>query len=362
VAAAGDYDASEVGNDSSVSGATVKDALDTLSGSVAGKQAGDSDLTALAGVAASGMLARTGSGTAAARTITAGTGISVTNGDGVAGNPTIAGTAATTSAYGDVRLGTELRERLAANRTYYVRTDGSDANAGLVNSSGGAFLTIQKALNAVAALDIGTFDVTIQVADGTYSGANTVTGPWLGSGGVTVQGNTGTPANVIISVTGTDCFLVRTGGRLTVSGMELRTTTAGSGLHATTGAAVTIGASMRFGTIANFQLYAETNAAIVAAANYSVVGGALAHFAVLACGIVQVNGFTVTVSGTPGFAVFASAGRGSALESFSSTYSGSATGQRYSVSENSLIFTNGGGANFFPGNSAGSSGTGGLYA
>lgn len=55
-----------------------------------GKQAADSDLTALAAIATTGMLARTGAGTAAARTLTAGTGISITNGDGAAGDPTIA--------------------------------------------------------------------------------------------------------------------------------------------------------------------------------------------------------------------------------------------------------------------------------
>ena len=49
----------------------------------------DADLTALAGIATNGILARTGAGTAAARTITAGVGVTVANGDGVAGNPTI---------------------------------------------------------------------------------------------------------------------------------------------------------------------------------------------------------------------------------------------------------------------------------
>lgn len=53
-------------------------------------QAYDADLWALAGVSSNGMLARTGAGTAAARTITGTSNeISVANGDGVSGNPTL---------------------------------------------------------------------------------------------------------------------------------------------------------------------------------------------------------------------------------------------------------------------------------
>lgn len=50
---------------------------------------------ALHNLATNGVIARTGFGTVAARTITAGTAISVTNGDGVSGNPTITNTGVT---------------------------------------------------------------------------------------------------------------------------------------------------------------------------------------------------------------------------------------------------------------------------
>lgn len=55
-------------------------------------QAYDADLAALAALSANGMIARTGAGTAAVRALTAGSNISITNGDGAAGNPTIAAT------------------------------------------------------------------------------------------------------------------------------------------------------------------------------------------------------------------------------------------------------------------------------
>lgn len=60
-----------------------------LNTALTGKQDSNSALTALAGIATSGLLVRTGSGTAAARTVTGSTDITVTNGNGVSANPTI---------------------------------------------------------------------------------------------------------------------------------------------------------------------------------------------------------------------------------------------------------------------------------
>ena len=61
----------------------------TLAAVAAAYQPLDSDLTAIAALSSTGLVARTGSGTAAARTITGGSGVTVTNGSGVSGNPTI---------------------------------------------------------------------------------------------------------------------------------------------------------------------------------------------------------------------------------------------------------------------------------
>lgn len=87
----------------------------------------DSDLSAVAALAATGLVTRTGAGTAAARSIAAGTAISVTNGDGVAGNPSIAvsfGTTGTTACVGnDARL-SDARTPLAHNQDASTITTG----------------------------------------------------------------------------------------------------------------------------------------------------------------------------------------------------------------------------------------------
>ncbi|MEW5705090.1 MAG: phage tail fiber protein [Pseudomonadota bacterium] len=53
-------------------------------------QAYDADLSAIAGLSSAGFVVRTGAGTAAARTIAAGSAIALTNGDGVSGNASVA--------------------------------------------------------------------------------------------------------------------------------------------------------------------------------------------------------------------------------------------------------------------------------
>jgi len=108
-----------------------------------------------------------------------------------------------TAADRSVSLGNALksaggRERLTANRTYYVRTDGSDSNNGLTDSAGGAFLTIQKAVTVCASyINLNGFDVTIQVRDGTYD-CFVLNSSFDGDGTVSIVGNSSTPTDVIL--------------------------------------------------------------------------------------------------------------------------------------------------------------------
>lgn len=79
-----------------------------------------------------------------------------------------------------------IREKLTANRTYYVRADGSDSNDGLADSAGGAFLTPGRAIQAIQGLDMGGYSVLVQFGAGAF-GLTTIES-FLSGTGVTFQG------------------------------------------------------------------------------------------------------------------------------------------------------------------------------
>lgn len=274
------------------------------------------------------------------------------------------------------------REVLRTNRTYFVRTDGNDNNDGLTNTSGGAFLTIQNALNAATSLDTSVYDITIQIADGTYSFSDTAfinTLDLIGSGQVIIQGNVATPSNVILGKTFTAgdqrlIFSANTKTVYTIRGVTFSgTKTSGSYsvyVILMAGGRLLIG-DLVFGVFTNFSnsIYHifMSSGVLSPIANYTITGGAYCHIEVRTNAVfTYIGGFgalTVTATGTPSFGIFCVVQINGTFSCFFGTFSfsGSATGKRYEVALNGVIRTLGGGANFFLGNSAGTVDGFGVY-
>jgi len=258
------------------------------------------------------------------------------------------------------------RIRLTAATNYFVTTTGNDSNSG---SSAAPFLTIQGAINFIANnVDLAGNDVTINVASGTYTTPVLVLSPWVGTGTVKIHGDTTTPSNVVISTTSASAITVgdvnhaHRGATLSVEGLKITTSTSGSGIVAVGGGTAVITGNMEFGSVVNFQISASFSSSVDIQSNYTISGGASAHINVTNNCSASLAGRTITITGTPAFSLaFVQTTRNGALSISGNTFSGSATGTRYSATLNSVIDTNGAGATYLPGNVGGTTATGGVY-
>lgn len=248
------------------------------------------------------------------------------------------------------------RTVLTGNATYYVRTDGSDSNNGLANTSGGAFLTIQKAVDTVASLDIAGFNVVIQIADGTYTGSVTLKNVvgFAAAGNLVIQGNNTTPANVLINVSST--YAILADGISTVWDIkDLKIQSTGYGISARSGAKVRFG-NVNFAACSAGHIQAFGPGSVVTAlSNYAVSGGGNCHFECFYGSQFVSPTFTVTITNTPAFSVaWAQLNVLGSAQVHSMTFTGSATGPRFYIANGAVLFTNGSTAStYLPGNAAG---------
>jgi hypothetical protein len=249
----------------------------------------------------------------------------------------------------------DARERLTAARTYYVATTGSDSNDGLTALT--PFLTGQKAADVIRDnLDLAGYTVTVQFADGTYTDAILCNRAWTGqgTGQVIFQGNTSTPANVIFSTTSANAISAVRGARISITGMELRTTTSGYCLDAGAAGAIGVLTAVRFGTAASGHVVSDSAGLVLLNNSYSIVGAAPFHILVFSGGHVESLSVTVTITGTPAFSTaYAQVFRGGSATLSGNTYSGSATGVRFIVGSGGSIMTSDAGLTALPGDAAG---------
>lgn len=255
------------------------------------------------------------------------------------------------------------REVLTANRTYYVRTDGSDSNNGLSNTSGGAFLTVQKAVDTTAALDRSIYQVTISVQAGTFPEVVTLK-KGVGALAPLIQGN-GIDSSYI---KGMGALSTLQGDTWRIKGFTLNG--ASQRLIYCTGAGTLLIGNLKFAGSTPTQNIRIENGFVIgvetAALSLEVgsSGGGGGMFDVIQGAILNLPAVAWTITANVTFNQFVSARDGGIAEMWQSTFSlGSftATGSRYLANVNGVINTGGGGASYFPGSTAGSTATGGQY-
>jgi hypothetical protein len=249
----------------------------------------------------------------------------------------------------------------STDKTLYVRDDGNDANDGLTDTAGGAFLTWQAAIDFVASIDFNGFTVTIrcdQAGPVSFTGVMVIpamvgqkdTEDFL------IQGDTTTPANCIIN-SSTTCITIQN-ARCKITGFKLQSS-AGNAITATGIGCEFLGGVFDFGVVSSTHILVSSMARVQMQSSYSISGNASAHIVSAANAFFSTSTITVTVGASLTFGAFAQVGGQGYLGASSITFSTTvATGGRALGSSNGFILTGSGAQTWFPGNANGTFTTG----
>jgi len=252
----------------------------------------------------------------------------------------------------------QTRISLAAAITMYVSPTGNDANSGLTIGSpkrtiGAAYIALQ--IN----FDLRDNTATIQLADGNYPDPFTANLPCVGqSGPIIINGHAGSSSSVTV-----DSISVISGAYVQLQNFKFTSAVGGrTSLSASQAGIVVLGAGLVFGSTPGSQISVAFGGGVFGGGvAYTINGGAAAHLAVGTSGFVDIDQASLTLTGTPAYSnAFASVSAGN-LNIGGASFAGGATGQRYNLASNGSILTNGGGATYLPGNSAGAAASGGQY-
>jgi hypothetical protein len=230
--------------------------------------------------------------------------------------------------------------------TFYVRTDGSDSNHGMADSAGGAFLTLQKAFDMATQFVLAT----INIGAGTFAGGEAFSR--FVRGDITING-AGAGVTTVTAISSIGSSLIIGGvsiGRLEALGPN----------------AYAYGTSVDFVTSANgYHVYAS-GGGMIEFGDYSISGSPTScHISGGSYGQVYCYSEVSILDDLTLPGGWVNCTEPLAIVNFdgaSFTLGGNTvTGPRYDVRANSVCNTNGGGASFLPGSTAGSEATGGRY-
>jgi len=202
--------------------------------------------------------------------------------------------------------------------------------------------------------------VTIQVADGTYTGSVDVATSWTGGGKIVLQGNMTTPANVYLNTASGILISAPLPATITIQGFKIAAS-AGNCISMTAPGTVNYG-TIEFSTASNAHINLSSPGSFLSCiSDYSISGGATNHWVFSRGAACILSSRTVTLTGTPAFTTFVNCQMVSVLRLASVTFSGSASAgtKKYDVTTNAVVYTSGGVT--LPGGVAGTTATGGQY-
>ncbi len=255
---------------------------------------------------------------------------------------------------------------ISTNTTYFVRTDGSDANSGTANTAGGAWLTLQHAVDVVCNFVVlKGITLTVQVGNGTYTLTSNVILPnFEGGGSINIKGDETTLTNVVVTTSTAigQLFYGQSSASWTLSGMQLGAT-GGTPFGIVVERGILYFKALRFSTGLSIHLRSAYGGVLYCVGAYTIAGASsVSHTQTTIGGVMVIFSVVVTITGTPAFPNFTLANAGGIQAWNGTTFSGAATGTRFNGSTLACIDTgSGASATFFPGNVAGGVVTGAVY-
>jgi hypothetical protein len=266
---------------------------------------------------------------------------------------------------------------LQGNLTIYVNSSiGSDTYDGsqpTVSGTKGPLQHIQTAINKAFNYPPSQFTITIQLADGTY--AEAVSTPSVPGPPLVINGDAGSPSNVLVTG-GHNAATFFVTGPNTVTIQNLKAST-GTGLgppccFEASGSGANINTNNTVSGFCAGGVFTAGNAALVVVGNHTYAGNTSFALWAFNNGVVLYGGggvfaITQTISTPITLTYFCFAESGGQFEGpnpFPATFvnPGNVTGSKFIAQLNGVVDTQGQGVNYFPGNSSGSTSTGGQYA